>query len=376
MLQTSDSKPPRPESSKFGRVFLPFRLVRNHFDNYLDRFVPIASIRRVGLNSELTISIPCILTGIYLDMLVLGSMPLEFVMRRQPLRRTNNRSKPAAPISPNSDRKSSPYKGYPRAPQNSYPVFYIKLGYKISPPSYQIPAPIYQNLPPHYENTHPYYQAPSVNCSNIQPSNQNPTHATKVPFLDTKLRLIQIFKHNHPNPLNYHQVPSHCPRTNHEKKPSRVFTPLVEIQTQLFEILKSTVLIHTIDPKISMSAPSFIDPIFTMLNILEKVVTVQTATPKVNSNLMANHRGVTINVIEVKEDLYVLKLIISSNLKNLEKVVASQTKRENSKGGSKQAEDRSRFSKITVSLISVFFNEKGSRGGIKNVFQEGDIVLE
>lgn len=65
----------------------------------------------------------------------------------------------------------------------------------------------------------------------------------------------------------------------------------------------------------------------------QKVVTVQTATPKVNSNLMANHRGVTINVIEVKEDLYVLKLIISSNLKNLEKVVASQTKREKSEFG-------------------------------------------
>ena len=43
---------------------------------------------------------------------------------------------------------------------------------------------------------------------------------------------------------------------------------------------------------------------------------------------MPNHEGVTINMVEVEEDLNVEKVIISTNLENLEKVVASPTKRD------------------------------------------------
>lgn len=63
----------------------------------------------------------------------------------------------------------------------------------------------------------------------------------------------------------------------------------------------------------------------------QKVVTLQTTTPNANSNPTPSHEGVTINVIEVEEDLYVEKVIISANLEKLEKVAASPTKREKSK---------------------------------------------
>ncbi|KAK4708058.1 hypothetical protein R3W88_028983 [Solanum pinnatisectum] len=148
-------------------------------------------------------------------------------------------------------RKSLPYKGYPRAPQNSYPACYTQS-------SYQIPLSIYQTPPPHHQNTHPYYQGPSVNCSNIQSNYQNsPLHYqnTSPSYRAPQYPTFQTQVPNHQNHLNYRQVPSHPgnnyypPRPNHEKKPFRVFTPLVESRTQLFERLKSVGLIQTIDPK-------------------------------------------------------------------------------------------------------------------------------
>ena len=63
----------------------------------------------------------------------------------------------------------------------------------------------------------------------------------------------------------------------------------------------------------------------------QNVVTLETATPNVNTNPMPNLGGVTINMVEVEEDLNVKKVIISANLEKLEKVVASPTKREKSK---------------------------------------------
>lgn len=44
---------------------------------------------------------------------------------------------------------------------------------------------------------------------------------------------------------------------------------------------------------------------------------------------MSNHKGVTINMVEVEEDLNVEKVIISTNLEKLNKFVSSPTKREN-----------------------------------------------
>ncbi|KAK4710439.1 hypothetical protein R3W88_004952 [Solanum pinnatisectum] len=95
-------------------------------------------------------------------------------------------------------KKFLPYKGYPRAPQNSYPSYYTQSGYQTPPPSYQIPTPNYQTpspsyqiqspiyQTPHYQNTHPSYQAPSINCSNIQSSYQNTPPSYQAPHASAK----------------------------------------------------------------------------------------------------------------------------------------------------------------------------------------------
>ncbi|XP_015160984.1 pollen-specific leucine-rich repeat extensin-like protein 1 [Solanum tuberosum] len=233
-------------------------------------------------------------------------------------------------------RKSSPYEGYPRAPQNSYPSCYTQSGYQtpsssyqILPPnyqtplaSYQIPFLVYQTPSPHYQNTHPYYQAPSVNCSNIQSSYQiPPPHCQNSPssYRAPQYPNFQTQAPTHQNPPNYHQIPSYPgnnynpPRPNLEKKPSRVFTPLVERGAG-----------HITEECINLKhkIQGLID---------QKAVTLQTVTPNVNSNPMPKHRGLTINMVEVEEDLNVKKVTISANLEKLEKVVASPTKRETSK---------------------------------------------
>ncbi|KAK4710153.1 hypothetical protein R3W88_004666 [Solanum pinnatisectum] len=168
-------------------------------------------------------------------------------------------------------KKSSLYKGYPRAPQNSYPVCYtqsgyqtpptsyqaLPLNYQIPPLSYQISPLVYQTLPPHYQNTHPYYQDPPVNCSNIQSSYQTPPqHYQNSPpsYRAPQYPNFQTQAPTHQNPPNHRPGPSHLGNNyyhahpNLEKKPSRVFTPLVESRTQLFERLKSAGLIQAIDP--------------------------------------------------------------------------------------------------------------------------------
>lgn len=61
----------------------------------------------------------------------------------------------------------------------------------------------------------------------------------------------------------------------------------------------------------------------------QKVVTLQTATPSINSNPIWNQGGVTINIVEVEEDLNINKVIMSDNFEKLEKVAASPNKIEN-----------------------------------------------
>lgn len=61
----------------------------------------------------------------------------------------------------------------------------------------------------------------------------------------------------------------------------------------------------------------------------QKVVTLQTATPSINSNLIWNQGVVTINIVEVEEDLNINKVIMSDNFEKLEKVAASPNKIEN-----------------------------------------------
>uniref|UniRef100_M1BQB8 Gag-pro n=1 Tax=Solanum tuberosum TaxID=4113 RepID=M1BQB8_SOLTU len=330
-------------------------------------------------------------------------------------------------------RKFSSYKDYPRAPQNSYPACYtqsgyqtpppsyqiLPLNYQTPPPSYQIPPFVYQTPPPHYQNTHPYYPAPSVNCSNIQSSYQTPPphyQNTPLSYRAPQYPNFQTQAPTHQIPPNYRQVPSH-PGNNHnpprEKRPSRVFTPLVESRTQLFGRLKSAGLIQTIDPKNinvnsklyrpdlhcayhSVGAGHITEDCINLKHkiqdlIDQKVVTLQTVTPNINSNPVPNHGGVTINMVEVEEDLNVKKVIILANLEKLEKVVASPTKREKSKFVimtphqafalvPKEGQNNQKFNqalpKSLPHLYQPFQMQNGLGEGIKNWFKEGDIVLK
>ena len=123
----------------------------------------------------------------------------------------------------------------------------------------------------------------------------------------------------------------------------------------------------------------------------QKVDTLQTATPNVNGNPMQNHGGVTINMIEVEEDLNVEKVIISADLENLEKVVVSPTKREKYEFGfitphqyfASVLKEGHNEKKIDHFFPKSFhhsyqsFPMKSSLGeGINNLFKEGDIFLE
>lgn len=117
---------------------------------------------------------------------------------------------------------------------------------------------------------------------------------------------------------------------------------MVESRTQLFERLKSAGLIQIIDPKnINVNSKLYRPDLHCAYHsggvghitedcinlkhkiqdlIDEKIVTFQTTTLNVNSNPMPHHGGVTINMVEVKEDLNVKKVIISANLEKLEKL--------------------------------------------------------
>ncbi|XP_015166046.1 uncharacterized protein [Solanum tuberosum] len=224
-----------------------------------------------------------------------------------------------------------------QTPPPSYQI--LPPNYQTPPASYQIPSLVYLTPHPHYQNTHPYYQAPSVNCSNIQSSYQiPPPHYQNTPssYRAPQYPNFQTQAPTYQNPPNYRQIPSHpgnnynLPRPNLEKKSSRVFTSLVESRTQLFERLKSADLIQTIDPKNinvnfklyrpdlhcayhSRGAGHITEDCINLKHkiqdlIDQKVITLQTATPNVNSKPMSNQGGVTLNMVEVEEDLNVKKV--------------------------------------------------------------------
>ncbi|XP_055814638.1 uncharacterized protein LOC129884346 [Solanum dulcamara] len=195
-----------------------------------------------------------------------------------------------------SSRKTSPSEIYPPSPQNSYPIFYVQ-------PSYQTPPPKY--LPPHYQNTTCGYQTP-----------QRPNFRTPAPFLQNRPNYRDV----PPPPQNNY----HLTQPNFENRPARIFTPLVESRTKLFERLRDAGIIHLIAPKSADTSSRFFrdDQICayhsnsvghdteTYVNLRHKiqdlidreVVTLQTATPNVNNNPLPNYEGVNINMIEVGKD--------------------------------------------------------------------------
>lgn len=130
------------------------------------------------------------------------------------------------------------------------------------------------------------------------------------------------------------------------KKPFKAFTLLVECRTQLFDRLESVGLIQTIDPKNINVNSKFYRPYVHYSyrpggvgNITEhcinlkhkiqdlihqKVITLETVNPNLNSNPMSSLGGVTINMVEFEEDTNVEKVIILANLEMIGKVVRPQ----------------------------------------------------
>ncbi|KAK4737954.1 hypothetical protein R3W88_001651 [Solanum pinnatisectum] len=113
-------------------------------------------------------------------------------------------------------------------------------------------------------------------------------------------------------------------RPRFEKKPARIFTPLVESHTKLFERLNAAGYIHPVGSRPIDTSSKFYRPdqrcayhsnnvghdIDDCINLKhkiqdlidQKVVSLQTVEPNVNSNPLPNHGGVTINMIETDDD--------------------------------------------------------------------------
>ncbi|KAK4738129.1 hypothetical protein R3W88_001826 [Solanum pinnatisectum] len=148
-----------------------------------------------------------------------------------------------------------------------------------------------------------------------------PLLSTKLPFQFTKLHLITI-----------EMSPPTVPTFKFEKKPARIFTPLIESRTKLFDRLNTADYIHPVGPKPVDTSSKFYRPeqrcayhsnsvghdTEDCINLKhkiqdlidQKVVSLQTVEPNVNSNPLPNHGGVTINMIETDDDGFVAKAIV------------------------------------------------------------------
>ncbi|XP_049360477.1 uncharacterized protein LOC125825188 [Solanum verrucosum] len=183
---------------------------------------------------------------------------------------------------------------YPPSPQAPIPIYYAQQ-------NYQAPPPIYQNQPPTYQNILPNHQA---NANNL-------------------------------------------PRPNLEKKPPRVFTPLAETRTQLFERLRAAVLIQPVDSRTINPTTKFFGAdqrcayhfggaghdTEERINLKHKnqdlidnrFITLQAPAPNVNLNPLPNHGGATINMIERDEYWFANGTIGEANVYSLIPTLASLT---------------------------------------------------
>ncbi|KAK4728995.1 hypothetical protein R3W88_021983 [Solanum pinnatisectum] len=254
-------------------------------------------------------------------------------------------------------RKSLSFQGRSRPLQSSYLACHAQADYQniplpsyhnTPPPSYQnTPPPSYQISPPIYQTPPPVYQTPPHHYQNVAPNCANPNYQTNS---------YPRYQASRPNTPNYRQMPppqqgNHDPpRPRFEKKPARVFTPLVESRAKLFERLTAAGYIHPVGPKPVDTSSRFYRPdqrcayhsnsvghdTEDCINLKhkiqdlidQKVVSSAYDSPNVNSNPLPNHGGVTINMIETDDYWCVTKAIVPIAPDNLERAVASLSIRE------------------------------------------------
>jgi len=270
-------------------------------------------------------------------------------------------------------RKSSSYQGRSRPSQSSYPACYAHADYQNTPlpsyqntlpPSYQTSPTIYQTPPPVYQTPSHHYRNATSNCANIQTNYQTPPpmYQTPAPLYQNTPSNYQAPQPNYqtnsypryqaprPNAPNYRQMPppqqgNYDPsRPRFEKKPARIFTPLIESRTKLFERLTAAGYIHPVGPKPVDTSSKFYRPdqrcgyhsnsvghdTEDCINLKHKiqdlidqnVVSLQTVAPNVNNNPLPNHGGVTIILIVTDDDWCVTKAIVLIALDELERAVA------------------------------------------------------
>ncbi|KAK4724275.1 hypothetical protein R3W88_027054 [Solanum pinnatisectum] len=200
-------------------------------------------------------------------------------------------------------RKSLSYQDRYRLSQSSYPVYTPISNYQSTPhPIYQTPPPVYQTPSYHYQNVTP-------NCANVQANYQAPppTCQTPAPLYQNTLPNYQAPQPNYQT----HSYPRYqAPRPKYSKLSSKFYRP-----DQRCAYHSNNVGHDTEDCiNLKYNIQDLID---------QKVVSLQTVEPNVNSNPLSNHGGVPINMIETDDDGCVAKAIVSITPVNLERAVAS-----------------------------------------------------
>ncbi|KAH0692342.1 hypothetical protein KY285_019439 [Solanum tuberosum] len=126
----------------------------------------------------------------------------------------------------------------------------------------------------------------------------------------------------------------------------------------------------------------------------QRVVTLQTVAPSINSNPLPNYEGTTINMIETEDKWCMTKMIVPTGLDNLEKVVASPSISEklnftittphrafalmSGEGQNKKGIDHvppKSLPHLRQSfLVEEYANDDGLGEGIRNLCEEGDVA--
>ncbi|KAK4730873.1 hypothetical protein R3W88_023861 [Solanum pinnatisectum] len=164
-------------------------------------------------------------------------------------------------------RKSLSYQGHHRPSQSSYPIYTPIPNYQSSPPPiYQTPSYHYRNVTPNCANVQANYQAPPPTYQTLAPLYQNTLPNYQAPQPNYQTHSYPRYQAPRLNTPNYRQMPPpqqgnyDPPRPRFEKKPARIFTPLVESRTKLFERLNAAGYIHPVGPKSIDTSSKFYRP--------------------------------------------------------------------------------------------------------------------